>query len=550
MVKYQQISFERGNNMETSALYPYPSRRYVTYAARGMCATSNHLAAQAGVDMLKKGGNAFDAAIAAAACLVVLEPQTNGAGSDAFAIFTQNGGKLQGVNSTGVMGRGFDLQKMRDKGYKEMPHYGFEPVTVPGAPAAWAAINEKYGRLPLTEVLAPAISYAREGQALCTITWSSINTMASRMRENTDCGPQFDEWFRIFMPGGEAPRPGQLFRNPDLADTLEAIAKTQAKDYYQGEIADRIVAASHKFGGFLEKEDLMEHEVQWVQPLSVPYHGYEVWELPPNGQGIIALMALNILNGFEPSPLDDPLGVHRQIEATKLAFIDGLRYIADPRYMEVSPEEMLSPEYAAARRKLIGQTAIEPAPGNPKNPGTVYLCAADNEGNMISYIQSNYAGFGSGVVVPGTGIALQNRGKGFSLDPESPNAAAPGKRPYHTIIPGFLTKDGKPVGPFGVMGGFMQPQAHVQVMTKLIDCGLNPQVCIDAPRWLWTAGKEIHVETEFSTYLADSLAQRGHKIVFDTNRGGFGKGQMILRTPFGTLIGGTEPRCEGACAAW
>ncbi len=550
MVKYQQISFERGNNMETSALYPYPSRRYVTYAARGMCATSNHLAAQAGVDMLKKGGNAFDAAIAAAACLVVLEPQTNGAGSDAFAIFTQNGGKLQGMNSTGVMGRGFDLQKMRDKGYKEMPHYGFEPVTVPGAPAAWAAINEKYGRLPLTEVLAPAISYAREGQALCTITWSSINTMASRMRENTDCGPQFDEWFRIFMPGGEAPRPGQLFRNPDLADTLEAIAKTQAKDYYQGEIADRIVAASHKFGGFLEKEDLMEHEVQWVQPLSVPYHGYEVWELPPNGQGIIALMALNILNGFEPSPLDDPLGVHRQIEATKLAFIDGLRYIADPRYMEVSPEEMLSPEYAAARRKLIGQTAIEPAPGNPKNPGTVYLCAADNEGNMISYIQSNYAGFGSGVVVPGTGIALQNRGKGFSLDPESPNAAAPGKRPYHTIIPGFLTKNGKPVGPFGVMGGFMQPQAHVQVMTKLIDCGLNPQVCIDAPRWLWTAGKEVHVETEFSTYLADSLAQRGHKIVFDTNRGGFGKGQMILRTPFGTLIGGTEPRCEGACAAW
>lgn len=536
--------------METSALYPYPSRRYVTYAARGMCATSNHLAAQTGVDMLKKGGNAFDAAIAAAACLVVLEPQTNGAGSDAFAIFTQNGGKLQGMNSTGVMGRGFDLQKMRDKGYKEMPHYGFEPVTVPGAPAAWAAINEKYGRLPLTEVLAPAIPYAREGQALCTITWSSINTMASRMRENTDCGPQFDEWFRIFMPGGEAPRPGQLFRNPDLADTLEAIAKTQAKDYYQGEIADRIVAASHKFGGFLEKEDLMEHEVQWVQPLSVPYHGYEVWELPPNGQGIIALMALNILNGFEPSPLDDPLGVHRQIEATKLAFIDGLRYIADPRYMEVSPEEMLSQEYAAARRKLIGQTAIEPAPGNPKNPGTVYLCAADNEGNMISYIQSNYAGFGSGVVVPSTGIALQNRGKGFSLDPESPNAAAPGKRPYHTIIPGFLTKDGKPVGPFGVMGGFMQPQAHVQVMTKLIDCGLNPQACIDAPRWLWTAGKEVHVETEFSTYLADSLAQRGHKIVFDTNRGGFGKGQMILRTPFGTLIGGTEPRCEGACAAW
>lgn len=536
--------------MEQSAIYPYASRRYVTFASRGMCATSNHLAAQAGVDMLKQGGNAFDAAIAAAACLVVLEPQTNGAGGDAFAIFCQKDGKLHGMNSSGAMGSAFSLQKMLDDGYKEMPSYGFAPVTVPGIPAAWAAIVQQYGRLPLTTVLEPAIRYAREGQAICTITWSSINTMAARLRENTDCGPVFDGWFSTFMPEGRAPRPGELFRNPDLADTLEKIAATNARAYYEGEIAEKIDAFARQHGGFIRKEDLAAHQVQWVDPVSVPYHGYDVWELPPNGQGIIALMALNILNGYDPAPLDDPLGVHRHIEATKLAFIDGLQYIADPRYMDVTTEEMLSPAYAAARRSLIGDTAIEPAPGNPKNPGTVYLCAADDEGNMISYIQSNYAGFGSGVVVPGTGIALQNRGKGFCLEPGHPNAAAPGKRPYHTIIPGFLTKDGKPVGPFGVMGGFMQPQAHVQVLTKLIDCGLNPQAAIDAPRWLWTAGRNISVEPEFPTHLAESLAQRGHKVSYDFNRGVFGKGQMILLTPYGTLMGGTEPRCEGACAAW
>ena len=536
--------------MENTGIYPYASRRYVTLAARGMCATSNHLAAQAGVDMLKLGGNAFDAAIAAAACLVVLEPQTNGAGGDAYAIFCQKDGKIRGMNSSGAMGRAFDLQQYIDQGHKESPSYGFEPVTVPGIPAAWAAINQEYGRLPLTKVLEPAIRYAREGQAICTITCSSIQTMANRLRENTDCGSEFDAWFQLFMPDGRLPRPGELFRNPDLADTLEKIARSGAREYYEGEIAEKIDACSRQYGGFLRKEDLAEHQVQWVQPLSVPYHGYEVWELPPNGQGIIALMALNILNGFEPAPLDDPLGLHRQIEAIKLAFIDGLHYIGDPRYMAVSPEEMLSPAYGAARRRLITEKALEPVPGNPKDPGTVYLCAADNEGNMISYIQSNYAGFGSGIVIPGTGIAMQNRGKGFCLEPGHANAAAPGKRPYHTIIPGFLTKQGKPMGPFGVMGGFMQPQGHVQVLTKLIDCGLNPQAAIDAPRWQWTQGLQVNMEPEFPAHLIEGLQQRGHKIGYDINRGAFGKGQMILATPHGTLMGGTEPRCEGACAAW
>lgn len=536
--------------MNSSRIYPYPSRRYATYAANGMCATSNHLAAQAGIDMLKKGGNAFDAVVAMAACAIVLEPQTNGAGGDAFAIFSTPDGRLHGMNSSGVMGSAFTLEKMLEDGYDEMPAYGPKPITVPGVTAAWAALVQQHGRLSLGEVLAPAIRYAKEGQAIATITCTSIETMASRLRENTDCGPEFEEWFNTFMPNGCVPTPGELFYNKPLGETLEKVAKTNGRELYEGETAEKIVECCRRYGGFLTKEDLANHQVEWVKPLSAAYHGYEVWELPPNGQGLVALMALNILNGFEPSPADDLLGTHRQIEAIKLAFSDGLKYITDPRHMALRPEELLTPEYAARRRALIGGTALEPFPGDPRNSGTVYMCAADREGNMISYIQSNYAGFGSGIVIPGTGIAMQNRGKSFSLDANHANVAAPGKKPYHTIIPGFLTKNGKPVGPFGVMGGFMQPQGHVQVITRYIDCGMNPQACIDAPRWQWTKGKNISVEAGFPQHLVEGLLARGHKMSYDINTGAFGKGQMIFKTEQGTLIGGTEPRCEGACAAW
>lgn len=536
--------------MENSRLYPFASKRYVKYSVRGMCASSCHLAAEAGTDMLKLGGNAFDAAIAAAACLVVMEPQTNGAGSDAFAIFCKKDGKIQGINSSGAMGSGFSLQKMIDDGFSEMPHYGVKAVSVPGAPAAWAKIVKDHGRLTLEQVMEPAIRYAREGHALNIITADAIEKFSGKLHENTDCGEQYQEWFKTFMPNGELPHAGEIFKNEPLAKTLETIAKTGAADYYNGEIAEKIAEFTQKHGGFIHKSDMAAHEAQYVTPLSAHYHGYDIWELPPNGQGIVALMALNILNGFEPATFGCARDVHRQIEAVKLAFGDGLKYIADPKAMSVTPEEMLSAEYAASRRALIGETALEPFPGDPKKPGTVYLCAADGEGNMISYIQSNYAGFGSGALVPGTGIALQNRAKAFSLDPNHANCAEAGKKPYHTIIPAFLTKDGKPIGPFGVMGGFMQPQAHVQVMANYIDCGLNMQACLDAPRWQWTKGRDISVEAAFPAHIFEELAMRGHKIAYDGNTGMYGKGQMIFKTKDGSLMGATEPRGEGECAAW
>ncbi len=528
--------------------YPYASRRFVKYAVNGMCATSHHLAAQAGVDVMKKGGNAFDAAIAAASCLTVLEPQSNGIGSDAFAIIWHKG-KLYGLNSSGFMGKSFSLEAMRRKGHEKMPIYGFGSVTVPGAPAAWAAVNQRFGRLPLTDVLAPAIGYAENGQA-CTQGLHDMMTLFSgRLKDQLSGAPECQAWFDCFMPEGRVPEVGEIYRNPDQAATLREIAETNAESFYRGRLAEQIDAYSNKFGGWIHKEDLEAFHPEWVDPVSVNYRGYDVWELPPNGQGIVALMALNILRNFEPSR-DDVASFHREIEALKLAFADGQRYIADPRNMEVSVQDLLSPAYGVDRARLIGDRAILPTCGKPTASGTVYMCAADGEGNMISFIQSNFRGFGSGVVIPGTGIGLQNRGLGFSLDPASPNCAAPGRRPYHTIIPGFLTRGKEAVGPFGVMGGFMQPQGHLQVMLDYIDKGLNPQACLDAPRWQWTEGKKVSFEPAFPEYIIDALKARGHEIAIELNPGSFGRGQIIFNTGKGTLMGATEPRCEGAVQAW
>ncbi|MBQ2691655.1 MAG: gamma-glutamyltransferase family protein [Clostridia bacterium] len=528
--------------------YPYASKRFVKYAINGMCATSSHLAAQAGVDMLKKGGNAFDAAIAAATCLTVLEPQANGIGADAFAIIWHKG-KIYGLNSSGFMGKSFSLEALKQKGFEKMPIYGFSPVTVPGAPAAWAAVNQRFGRLPLSEVVEPAARYAEEGAATSQNLSDMMKLFSGRLKDVLDVSPECQSWLDCFTPGGHIPEPGEIYRNPDQAKTLRDIGATNAESFYRGDIADKIDAYSNKFGGFIHKEDLEAYQPEWVDPVSVNYRGYDVWELPPNGQGIVALMALNILNNFEPSQ-NDVASYHREIEALKLAFADGQRYIAEPKSMSVSVKDLLSPAYGLERSKLIGDRAILPECGKPKASGTVYLCAADNDGNMISFIQSNFRGFGSGVVIPGTGIGLQNRGLGFSLDPASENFAAPGKRPYHTIIPGFLTKDNNPVGPFGVMGGFMQPQGHMQVMIDYIDKGLNPQACLDAPRWQWMEGKKIHFEPAFPEYIVEALKSRGHDVAYDLNVGGFGRGQMIFQTGKGTLMGATEPRCEGACEAW
>jgi gamma-glutamyltranspeptidase/glutathione hydrolase len=528
-----------------SCVYPYPSRRMVTFAANGMVATSQQLAAQAGLDMLKKGGNAIDAAIAAAACLTVVEPCMNGIGGDAFAIVWSKG-RLWGLNSTGFAPMGLSAEQVGES----MPDLGFLPITVPGAPAAWAELSRRFGSLSLKQVLHPAVEYARDGfpvSPTISAVWGEAADVTFAARADK---PEFAEWFRVFTDKGRAPAPGEVWRLPDHAETLTEIARTEAESFYRGALADEIDRYMRGAGGYLRKSDLSSFSPEWVEPLGINYRGYDVWELPPNGQGMIALMALGILGEMRLPQADDPRGWHLPIEALKLAMTDAHAYIADPKYMKVAPKQMLSPEYAAQRRALIGDRAIMPFVGNPTDAGTVYLCAADSQGNMISFIQSNFKGFGSGIVVPGTGIALHNRGTGFSLDPASPNFLEGKKRPYHTIIPGFLTKDGQPVGPFGVMGGFMQPQGHLQVIINMVDRGLNPQAALDAPRWMWTHDRSVIVEPSVPLYIADALADMGHNVTVERSRMPFGRGQIIRRTENGVLEGATEPRCDGTVAAW
>lgn len=531
------------------ALYhPYTSKRNTVYAKKGMVATSQPLAAQAGLEILKKGGNAIDAAIATAACLTVVEPTSNGIGGDAFAIVWTKG-ELHGLNSSGPAPKNISIDAVKSQGHEEMPKFGLTPVTIPGAPAAWAELSKTFGRLPLTEVLQPAITYAREGYPVSP-TLGHFWKKGYQTFKNTLTDEVFAGWFKTFAPDGRPPEIGEIWKSPDHARTLELIAETNAEAFYKGELAEKIDAFSKKHGGFLRKEDLEAFVPEWVKPISVSYKGYDVWEIPPNGQGIIALMALNMLKGDTFHSRDHAKTFHLQIEAMKLAFTDGLQYITQKDKMGVAVEQLLSCQYAKQRRDLIGTEALDPFPGEPPKGGTVYLAAADEEGNMISFIQSNYMGFGSGVVVPETGISLQNRGHGFKLDPEHKNRLEPGKKTYHTIIPGFLTKDGKPVGPFGVMGGFMQPQGHLQVVMNLIDFSLNPQASLDAPRWQWVKGKKVLLEPTFPAHLAHALARKGHQIEWALDSGSFGRGQMIIRQENGVLAGGTESRTDGTIASW
>ncbi|MFD2701971.1 gamma-glutamyltransferase family protein [Paenibacillus shunpengii] len=529
--------------------YPYTSQRNATYAKNGMVATSQPLAAQAGLDILKRGGNAIDAAIATAACLTVVEPTSNGIGGDAFAIVWTKG-ELHGLNASGPSPAGISIESVKEQGHDKMPTYGWLPVTVPGAPSAWKALSDRFGKLPLAEVLQPAIDYAENGFPLTPTLGYYWNLAYNKFKEKLD-GPEFAGWFETFAPEGRAPKIGEIWKSPGHAKTLRAIAETGAESFYRGEIADQIDAFSREHGGFLRKEDLAAYYPEWVDPISVNYKGYDVWEIPPNGQGLVALLALNMLKKDEFAARDTVHTHHLQMEAMKLAFTDGLNYITQPDKMKVTVEELLSDAYAEERRALIGEEAIQPEPGNPARSGTVYLAAADGEGNMISFIQSNYMGFGSGVVVPGTGIGLQNRGHSFSLDETHANRLEGGKKSYHTIIPGFLTKDGKPVGPFGVMGGFMQPQGHMQVVMNMIDFNLNPQSALDAPRWQWIEGKTVEVEPNFPDHIALSLSRKGHDIRRANSTGGFGRGQIIVRdNENGVLVGGTDYRTDGTIAAW
>ena len=534
------------------AYLPYPSSRYPVYANRGMVAASSPQASAAGLHALRTGGNAVDAAVAAAAALTVVEPTSNGIGSDAFAlVWIEKDRKLYGLNASGWAPRDITIEKVLAKNPPEgkMPAYGWTPVMVPGAPKAWASLSGRFGRLPLSAALAPAIDYAREGYPASpnlARAWALAYSRYSRMAQS----PEFAQWFTTFAPNGEPPKPGSLVRLPDHADTLQMIAKSNAEDFYKGELMERIVKDSRAFGGYLCEEDFSQYDVTFVEPATVNYRGYDVCEIPPNGQGIVALMALNILKEFQFSQKECTGTYHKQWEAMKLAFLDGLHYITDPACMALSCHDLLQPAYGALRAAQIGEKAGVHVHGAPPRSGTVYLCTADGEGNMVSYIQSNYMGFGSGIVVRGTGISLQNRGYDFSLNPADSNCLAPRKKTYHTIIPGFLMKEGRALGPFGVMGGYMQPQGHVQVVMNLIDFHLNPQQALDAPRWQWLQNGRFLVEDSFPAEIARQLAARGHKVEIALDSTTFGRGQIILRGPEGSLVGGTEKRTDSNIACY
>ncbi len=530
--------------------YPCPSRRGLIFGRHGMVCASQPLAAQAGLRMLQAGGNAVDAALAAAICLTVVEPTSNGLGSDAFALVWTKG-KLYGLNGSGYAPSLLSLSALAAKGIKDkLPQRGWETVTVPGAPSAWQTLHRRFGRLPFARLFEPAVDYAEGGYPLTPViaalykkAWDTFAPYRGR--------EEFAPFFATFFPQGRAPKTGEEVKLPFHGQTLRELAATYCESYYRGPLARALLDFSRKTGGYLEEKDLADYGAEWVEPLSLNYRGYDVWELPPNGHGITALIALAILAGFDfdEKERNSPLTWHRQIEAMKLAFADTMFYVTDPRYMRGRAEALLDPAYIKERRSLIVEMALSPAPGDPFGGGTVYLNAADDEGNMVSFIQSNYMGFGSGITVPGTGIALNNRALGFSMDPRRDGCLAPGKKPYHTIIPGFLSKDGAPVGPFGVMGGYMQPQGHVQVVMNMIDHGLNPQAALDALRWQWIGEKRVQVEPGTDRRLIEELRRRGHEVTIGQSID-FGRGQIILRLPNGLLCGATEPRADGAAAAW
>jgi gamma-glutamyltranspeptidase/glutathione hydrolase len=501
--------------------FPYPSRR-MPVLARNAVATSQPLAAQAGLRMLLAGGNAVDAAVAAAVALTVVEPTGNGIGGDAFAILW-DGAALHGLNSSGRSPRAWSPQRFA--GRAAMPALGWDAVTVPGAVAAWAALSGRFGRLPFAELFEPAIAYARHGFPVSPIT-------AARWRQAQAYYPEFAEINRIFFPGGRAPQAGEVFRCPDQADTLAAIAASRGEAFYRGAIAEKIAACAAAGGGAMTPADLSGHTADWVAPLSVDYRGVTLHELPPNGQGIAALIALGILNHFDLRrfPADSAESIHLQIEALKRAFGKVFRHVADSDHMTMPPEDLLRADALAAAAEAIRMDRAAAVRGGPPAAGgTVYLTAADADGRMVSLIQSNYTGFGSGVVVPGTGIALHNRGLGFVLEEGHPNRAAGGKRPFHTIIPGFLTRSGRPLMSFGVMGAHMQPQGHVQMVVRICDYAQNPQAACDAPRWHVSADGSVQLEAGFAPAVAEELRRRGHSVTTDAPDSLFGGGQLIWR---------------------
>jgi gamma-glutamyltranspeptidase/glutathione hydrolase len=486
---------------------PYPTIRS-PLMARNVVSTSQALASQAGLRMLLKGGNAVDAAVAAAAALTIVEPVSNGLGSDLFAILW-DGTELHGLNSSGVAPAAWNPAYFKRK-YTDgkLPMRGWDAVTTPGAVAGWVALSKRFGKLPFADLLEPAIELATRGHGVGRIVADKWGRQIAALKDQ----PGFAE---AFMPRGRAPEPGERFVFKAAAATLSQIALTEGEAFYRGEIAERLVAHGTAYGGSMTFSDLANYLPEWVTPIQKNYAGYTVHEIPPNGQGIAALMALGMLDKLDLAslPVDSVRSQHLQIEAMKLAFADTYRWVADARFMsEVTAADLLGDAYLSERARLIDpQRAGDFKHGQPPRGGTIYLSTADESGMMVSLIQSNYMGFGSGVVVPGTGVSLQNRGYGFSLDEHSPNVVAGGKRPFHTIIPGFLTKDGKPQMSFGVMGGNMQPQGHLQTLVRMLTHRQQPQAACDAPRWKVGNGLAVDFEASMSPQLVEGLKALGHR---------------------------------------
>jgi gamma-glutamyltranspeptidase/glutathione hydrolase len=517
--------------------FPYPSQR-MPILARNVVATSQPLAAQAGLRMLAAGGNAADAAVAAAVALTVVEPTSNGIGSDAFALVWAGGG-LHGLNASGRSPQALPADHFAGK--ERVPLLGWDGVTVPGAVSAWVAVSKRFGALPFATLCEPAVEYARRGFLVSPQTAYYWARGHERYKD-------FEPYQRTFCPGGRAPRAGELFSSPDHAATLRQIGETEGEAFYRGDLAGRIADHARETGGWLTREDLGAQEAEWVRPISIDYHGLTLHEIPPNGQGLAALLMLGIADhhALQDQPVDSARSLHLQIEAMKLAFTDAHRYIADPAWMDVRDEALLDREYLSQRAGLIDPNqAGDPGHGVPRPGGTVYLTAADAEGTMVSFIQSNYTGFGSGIVVPGTGIAMQNRGCCFTLEEGHPNQAAPGKRPYHTIIPGFVTSGDKAVMSFGVMGGLMQPQGHAQVLIRIVDYGQNPQAALDAPRWRIDGALQVTIEPGFEPRVYDELRQMGHDVkVADARTVAHGRGQVAFRLDDGYLAA-SDLRSDG-----
>ncbi|BES85425.1 gamma-glutamyltranspeptidase [Pectobacterium araliae] len=509
---------------------PYHTPRTPVFA-RNVVSTSHPLAAQAGQQILLAGGNAVDAAIATAAALTIVEPVSNGLGSDAFALVWADG-QLHGLNASGPAPNAWDVNYFRRRygddgnGLANRPQRGWDTVTVPGAVAGWEALHRRFGKLPFAQLLQNAIALAQRGVTLAPMVARKWQAAVPALENQ----PGFSS---VFMPGLRAPQTGELFRFPAAAKALRLLADQGARAFYEGEIADATVRWAQQHGGSLTHQDLANYQPEWVTPLSQRYRGYDVHEIPPNGQGIAALIALGILEHFDLASLalDGVDAQHLQIEAMKLAFADVYRYVADPKSMELTPQQMLDSGYLKQRAAQIDLTrASTPAAGIPRSGGTVYLTTADENGMMVSFIQSNYMGFGSGVVVPEFGISLQNRGAGFSSDPRSANVVEPGKRPFHTIIPAFLTKDGQPQMSFGVMGGDMQPQGHVQTLVRMLDFNQQPQAACDAPRWKVNRDFTLDLESGFDPAVKQQLQARGQRLKsVDDPYMDFGAGQFIWR---------------------